>query len=207
MSRRLLVPLMALVLIGLVPGLASAATAPSPTAVSVKSVSYSGTGCPTGSVGFSFSADRTSLTLIFDSLVATTGPGVAAAEKSKACKLALNVVYPGAFKYAVSSIDYNGFVQAPSGSTAEHRLTGAFEGLAAQPTSGVTFRGPISRDYLLSNALPAAGLVWSPCGRPVPLNLVDQVRVTAPATARAQLGNSSIDGKVKVTLRLSWRSC
>src|SRR5690606_5732798 len=88
---------------------------PNPREVYVHSISYGGSGCPQGSVGSSFSNDRKSFTLIFDSFVAYSGAGVPITEARKNCQLNINLRLPNGFSYSVASFDYRGYVSLPRG--------------------------------------------------------------------------------------------
>jgi hypothetical protein len=182
-------------------------SAPNPNEVYVQSISYGGTGCPQGSVGSSFSNDRQSFTLIFDSFVASAGPGVPLPESRKNCQLNVNIHLPGGFSYSVATFDYRGYVQLPAGATAEQKSTYYFQGESAQASAGSRFSGPVAKDYLSRDTLGLAALVWMPCGRVVPVNINAQVRVTAPAGQQAQMTTDSIDGKVRQILGLQFRRC
>jgi hypothetical protein len=186
-------------------GLALATPEIDPSQIYLSSISYGGTGCPQGSVGSSFSNDRQSFTLIFDSFVASTGPGVPLPESRKNCQLNLNVHMPQGFSYSIATFDYRGYVQLPAGATAEQKSIYYFQGEAAQASAGTRFSGPVSKDYLSRDTLGV--VAWMPCGRIVPVNVNAQVRVTAPAGQQAQITTDSIDGKVRTILGLQYRNC
>jgi len=181
--------------------------APDPTKVYVQSVTYGGTGCPSGSVGTSISNDRQSLTLIFDSFVASTGPGVPVTESRKNCQLNVNLRYPSGFQYSITTFDYRGFVQLPVGAVAEQKATYYFQGEFKQGNSGTKFTGPVSKDYLVRDTVPTVSVVWSSCSRVVPMNVNAQVRIFAPSGTSAQITTDSVDAKVTTILGISWREC
>lgn len=180
---------------------------PSPSQVYVRSITYGGSGCPQGTVGSSFSNDRKSLTLIFDRFTASMGSGIPVTENRKNCQLNINIVIPQGFSTAVATVDYRGYVQLPAGSTAEQKSTMYFQGEVKQASAGVSFRGPIAKDYLSRDTIPFASVVWMPCGRTVPLNINAQTRLIGSASTRAQITTDSIDGKVKIILGLQYRRC
>jgi len=72
---------------------------PDPSKVWISDFTYSGTGCPDGTVSLVFSDDRSTLTLIFDTYIATLGPGVSISESRKYCQLYIDIRYPGGFQY------------------------------------------------------------------------------------------------------------
>jgi hypothetical protein len=175
--------------------------------VTIQSITYGGTGCPQGSVGSSFANDRQSFTLIFDSFVASAGPGVPATDNRKNCQLNIYMKWPQGFTFAVNTIDYRGFVQLPAGATAEQKATYYFQGELQQVSSGTKFTGPVSKDYVSRDTFPVGSLVWAPCGRVIPVNVNAQVRLTTPPGQQGQITTDSIDGKVKQIYNLSWQRC
>ncbi|MGH9224732.1 MAG: DUF4360 domain-containing protein [Acidimicrobiales bacterium] len=78
----------------------AAQAAPDPDAFYVETLGYAGTGCPQGSVGQSFSDDRTTFTMIFDVFVASTGPGVPVSESRKDCQVDLSLHVPPGMAWA-----------------------------------------------------------------------------------------------------------
>lgn len=107
--------------------------------VTIRGVTYGGTGCPQGSVGTQISSDRTIVTLIFDSYVASIGPGVAITESRKNCQLNVDIKYPGGFQYSVLSADYRGYASLQKGVSGSLKSTYYFSGQSAQvrPSSSV----------------------------------------------------------------------
>jgi len=181
---------------------------PNPNEVHLKSISYGGTGCPQGSVGSSFSDDRTSFTLLFDAFVASSGPGVAVTEGRKNCQLALNIHVPNGFSYSVATFDYRGYVQLPAGVSAEQKSTYYFQGEQLQASGATRFAGPVAKDYLSRDTIPLAAMVWSKCNKVVPININAQVRLLGAGPGKqAQITTDSIDGKVQHILGLQFRKC
>ena len=196
----------------LVAGLALAPAAaqaqdPNPNEVYVQSITYGGTGCPTGSIGNSFSNDRKTFTLIFDSFIASSGPGVPVTENRKNCQINVNLHLPQGFSYSVANYDYRGYVGLPAGVQAEQKSTYFFQGDTKQASGGSRFTGPVNKDYLVRDTLGLAALVWSPCGRTVPLSINAQVRITGNTSQAAQITTDSIDGKVRHILGLQFFPC
>lgn len=95
-------------------------------------VSYGGTGCPQGSVASIISDDRQTMTLIFDSYVASIGKGVAVTENRKNCQLNIDLHYPGGFQYSIFSADYRGYAALDKGVTGTQKSTYYFSGQSAQ---------------------------------------------------------------------------
>lgn len=181
------------------------ADSPNPNEIYVQSISYGGTGCPQGTVGSSFSDDRKTFTLIFDSFVASSGPGVPVTENRKNCQLNVNLHVPQGFTFAVHTFDYRGYVQLPASVTAEQKSIYYYQGETKQASASTRFTGPVAKDYLSRDTL--ANVAWMPCARVAPLNINSQVRLTGATNQQAQITVDSIDGKSRTILHLTWRPC
>jgi len=184
-------------------------TSPDPKQVYIKSIVYGGTGCPQGSLGSYISADRQTFTLLFDSYVASIGPGVAITENRKNCQINIDLAYPGGFQYSIFNTIYRGYVALDAGVNARQEATFYFSGQSAQVSTGVNFKGPTSSDYTTTDALPLTSTVWSPCGASTALNINSQVRLTQPAgaTGTGQITDDSIDGKIAFVVGVQWQTC
>lgn len=173
----------------------------------IKSLSYDGSGCPAGTIGQSISSDRQTFTLIFDQYVATLGPSIPVTENRKNCHVNINLHVPNGFQYAVTSVQYRGYVQLSAGATATQSSTFHFASFTKQATSSNAFAGPVSKDYLVNEDMPLTSVVWSPCGRQVPLNINAQIRLSGGGTSNGQMTTDSMDGKVKHILGIQYREC
>ena len=190
------------------------AAGPDPAKPYITSIGYSGTGCPQGSVGQSFSNDRLMFTLIFDNFGASTGPGVLVTETKKNCIVNLTLQLPRGSSTWVQTSLVRGYVQLPAGQTAA--LTSittlanpAGEGRdgedpedgsgVSRRTSRTDFKGAISKDYTAAEG--HAYQVQTGCGREQPstrtlsLNYTLQV---SPGPTVAQATVDSLDGMMVV---------
>ena len=113
-------------------GSQSFGAAPNASQVQMTGVTYGGTGCPSSSVGSAVSADRTTMTLIFDDYVASIGGGAPITESRKNCQLNLNLQYPGGFQYSVFSADYRGYAYLDQGVSGSQKSIYYFSGQTAQ---------------------------------------------------------------------------
>ncbi|KUJ19422.1 uncharacterized protein LY89DRAFT_642471 [Mollisia scopiformis] len=189
---------------------APAPTSPAPPAgqVSIKSITYGGTGCPQGSVGSFISDDKQTFTLIFDNYVASIGPGVAVTENRKNCQINLDLSYPSGFQYSVFNTVYRGYVGIDAGVTARQQSTFYFSGQSAQCSTGTNFSGPKSGDYSVTDSLPLTSVVWSPCGASTALNINSQVRLASTSTSgTGQITDDSVDGKITFVVGVQWQTC
>jgi uncharacterized protein DUF4360 len=183
------------------------AAGPDPREVYVESITYGGTGCPQGTVGQSISDDRTVFTLIFDSFVATLGPGIKLTESRKNCQINLNLHWPNGWSFTLVPLDFRGFVGAGPGVVAEQKSIYYFQGEIAQTSASSRFSGPIARDFGVSDTVAVNSEMWAPCGRIVPLNINAQVRLSGNPLTPAQITTDSIDGKFKLIFGFQWKHC
>jgi len=183
--------------------------APAPGQVQIRGVTYGGTGCPQGSVGSQISDDRSVMTLIFDSYIASIGPGIAITEQRKNCQLNVDLLYPGGFQYSILSADYRGYASIDKGVTGVLKSTYYFSGQTAQSSTEYDFQGPIAgADYLKHDQADSTSVVWSPCGASGLLNINSQVRLTSTnASASGLLTTDSTDLSFKTVVYVQWRTC
>jgi len=183
-----------------------AASAPGPGQVTIQNVGYGGSGCPQGSVSTIFSGDLTTLTMIFDSYIASLGPDIAVTENRKNCQLNLDVRYPAGFQYSIFSADYRGYAKLDAGVTGVQKSTYYFSGQSEQISAQTTFKGPLTKDYNERDEMDV--VTWSPCGNAGAVNINSQVRLTSTnPKASGLLTADSVDLKFKQILSIRWRSC
>jgi len=179
---------------------------PNPTQVYINGITYGGTGCPQGSVGSFISADKQTFTLIFDEMVASSGPGTTITDQRKNCQLNIDLQYPSGFQYSVLNTDFRGYAYLPKATdTGVQQATYYFSGSSAQASTSTTFKGPTDGDYSVTDAIPFTSTIWSPCGAALPLNINTQVRLTG--TDASQLTQDSADGKVTFVVGVQWQKC
>jgi hypothetical protein len=81
------------------------------------------------------SSDRTIVTLIFDSYVASIGPGIPVTDSRKNCQLNVDIKYPGGFQYSILSADYRGYASLESGVSGVLKSNYYFSGQSEQVRS------------------------------------------------------------------------
>ncbi|OAL57312.1 hypothetical protein IQ07DRAFT_607431 [Pyrenochaeta sp. DS3sAY3a] len=175
--------------------------------VKIRGVSYGGTGCPQGTMSSQISADRSVVTLIFDSYIASIGPGIAVTEQRKNCQLNVDIEYPGGFQYSILSADYRGYAAIQKGVTGTLKSTYYFSGQTAQSSTEYSFVGPVNGDYLKHDEADSTSVVWSPCGATGMLNINSQVRLTGSGTATGLLTTDSTDLKFTQVVYVQWQKC
>jgi hypothetical protein len=182
------------------------ASGPDPNEVYIESLTYGGSGCPRGTVGYSISNDRQIFTLIFDKYIASIGPGIPVTENRKNCQLNIRMHYPQGWQYAVLSSQFRGYAQLDAGITGTHKSTYYFSGEVDQVSATCDFRGPTARNYLVNAEIGT--VAWSPCASTYALNINSQLRLySSKPGASGMLTNDSQDGKWRNILGFQWRHC
>ena len=114
---------MSLFVSALIASALAAAPGPNPSQTYIAGLTYGGTGCPPGTVASSFSPDRTTFTMIFDSFIASSGPGVPVTDSRKNCQINVDMRYPSGWSYSIVSVDYRGYASLPAGVSATQKAT------------------------------------------------------------------------------------
>jgi Domain of unknown function (DUF4360) len=87
--------------------------------VAIAATSYSGSGCPKGSVSSILSDDRTVVTFGFDKFQALIGPKAKSSDSSKNCEIKLGLSYPSEFQLSIVRATYHGYIRLDDGVTAK----------------------------------------------------------------------------------------
>ncbi|TAQ89978.1 hypothetical protein B7494_g1726 [Chlorociboria aeruginascens] len=193
--------------LGVTSTVTATAAGPNPTEVYINSIAYGGTGCPQGSVGSFISTDLSTFTLIFDSFVASIGPGVAITSERVNCQLNIDLQYPSGFQYSILDTEFRGYVGIDKGVTAVQAATYYFTGSSSQASVSTTFAGPQDGDYAITDSVPFTSTIWSPCGSALPLNIDSQVRLSSTvSTGTGEITDDSIDGKITFVVGVTWET-
>ncbi|KAL2266834.1 hypothetical protein VTJ83DRAFT_6186 [Remersonia thermophila] len=184
-------------------------TAPSGHEIEIKGFTYGGSGCPAGSIGYMFSDDRTTLTLLYDEFIAAAGEGTQVKDRRKNCQLNLKLHYPQGWQFSIFRADYRGHVTLPKGATGTATANYFFSGGAGQITTKGVWKGPIDQDYTKTDNFTLESYVpWSPCGASGMLNINSAIQVTPLDLKKpALLTAESTDLTFKQIAYLQWRKC
>lgn len=171
--------------------------------------------------------------MIFNSYVASIGPGVSVTENRKNCQLNLDITYPGGFQYFVFSANYRGYAAIDKGVTGALKSTYYISGQTAQviiPQSKFSeqkvllfpeiwiqpidrpaeydFVGPVDSDYLKYDTADSTPVIWSPCGAEGMLNINSQVRLTSTnSSSSSLLTTDSPYAKSTQIVYVNWQTC
>ncbi|KAF2469435.1 uncharacterized protein BDR25DRAFT_228905 [Lindgomyces ingoldianus] len=186
---------------------------PDPSQITIIDSSYSGNGCPQGSVSTSTSPDKTVITYGFDQFQTYIGPGTKPADHSKNCQLHLNLKYPGGFQYSVVDATYHGWARMDAGVTGSFITSYYFSQDAAKTSTtrmtatggGALLNGQV---YTKQDKIETTATVWSPCGTTGILNINNRVSLTSTnSSASGELSNDDATVAFTQQLHVSWRTC
>ncbi|KAK3372265.1 hypothetical protein B0H63DRAFT_527117 [Podospora didyma] len=189
------------------------ADAPDPSQIQILSATFSGNGCPQGTVSTSISPDKTVITFGFDKFQTYIGPGYNPTEKTKNCQLHLSLKYPGGFQFSVVESTYHGYALLEKGVTGTFYSTYYFSQDAKATTTtqtsisggGIWASGQV---YTKSDTIPTASYIFSPCGANGILNINNRIALTS--TNNTAIGEvTDDDATVAFTqqLNINWRKC
>ncbi|KAJ3277163.1 hypothetical protein HDV01_000215 [Terramyces sp. JEL0728] len=183
-----------------------------PGEVAIKQITYQGDGCPQGSVAAIISDDATVFTLLYSSFVATSGPGVPAAQNIQQCTVIIDLNHAHSYTYTALSLDHRGYVSVPQGLSAELSTSHFFTAEPKNPNFHSVFVGPYDDDYLVttSNSAPE----HSGCAQKSKVRVKSTIRLFAGDTSAlaGYISGDSLDGNlndksIKQAFKLDWKKC
>jgi len=185
---------------------------PPPQQVSIASASYSGNGCPQGSVSSVISDDKSVVTFGFDRFQAIIGPKAAQSERSKNCQIHLNLRYPSGFQLSLMEATYHGYVRLDDGVSASFISSYYFSQNAGNTASSrADLRGAEYKSgkiYEKKDSIEHGSTVWSPCGANGILNVNNRIGLSS-TNNRGEGEISKDDATFKFTQKVhfQWRRC
>jgi len=185
---------------------------PTGSQVTIQDSTYSGSGCPQGSVSTILSEDHTAITLGFDSFQVFIGPNVKPQDKSKNCAIHLGIRYPGGFQLSVVDATFHGYARLDDGVTASLYTTYFFSHAASKTANSRSeLRGSQYRNgkmYDKTDVIEMASTVWSPCGSNGLLNVNNRIAlVSSNNNAQGELSTDDATIKFSQKLAVQWRRC
>jgi hypothetical protein len=97
----------------------SAQNSPPPASIRISGVSYSGSGCPQGSVSSMIADSKDLVTFGFDKFQATIGPGSPQGSSRKNCNINLQLIFGDGYQMAVAETVYHGYTRLDDGVNAK----------------------------------------------------------------------------------------
>jgi hypothetical protein len=179
-----------------------------PDNVSIRSIRYSGPGCPQGSADVALFNNNTAFVITYNEFLAEASPGLPLSAGNKFCTVILDIQHPPGWSYTVGSIVYRGNAVLADDVTARFAANYSFPG-TLQARGQVFLSGPLNNDFILPQNFSLE--IWQPrcSGGALPLT----VRGTAAIdTTRAPTGSGIIrveqqDGTFDMICNLRWRRC
>lgn len=171
-------------------------------------VAMAGSGCRPGTADVAVSPDNKAFTAIYSEYLAQAGPGIPAAEGRKNCQLNVLVHVPQGFTFAIAKVDYRGYGSLATGSTAVQRANYYFQGMTQSTFVNHPLAAPLDDNWIASDEVPVAAMVWHPCGELRNLNINTELRVTkGPSSNTSFVTMDSTDGSIQTTYHFAWRTC
>lgn len=174
--------------------------------VSIKTVSYGGSGCPTGSVDATLGADASNVNLAFDSLVAFVSEGVPIDESRKSCVATITLQLPReAMHFAVQQAEFRGFVDLDDKVTAQMKSTVYTP--RTEPVDFLnTWQGSLSENFRVTDATDKPVFSIN-TGDTVTLEVVVDARADNSNNTKGQglLATDTINRNTTIVLGLQWR--
>jgi hypothetical protein len=194
-----------------------------PSSVTVRSITYGGTGCGQGTLNITVQKNGQVLGLDFSDMVALIGPNVDVTNNRKDCQINFDLLYPAGFQYQVLSSDFHGYAYLDSGVTGTVQSTYYYSGSTDQVCSlssvvririlkmltrlqdvqSATITGPVNAHYTKHD--DEGILIWSPCGTEAMLNVKSSVALTGSGSGA--LTQDKTSAKFTTYVNLRWQQC
>lgn len=184
-----------------------AALADAPTGVTIRSVQYSGNGCPEGTVASYITEDAKVFQLGFDQFMAESFAGSLPSDRYKACNILVGLHIPGGWQYSIFKVDYRGYADVDAGLTGTLRSQMSFAAVPGISTLVSNFRGPVSTSYRRVHDVDLESIVWSPCGIDRPLSIKASVALSGDRNRNGLMTVDTATGEFQTLYHLQWQRC
>ena len=139
--------------------------------------------------------------------MAEAGEGTGKRIDRKSCNMAIPVHVPQGLSVSLFKLDYRGFVSTPSGGNARLSVNYFFAG-SRGPRVVRNFPGSFDDEYLFTDNLQAAAVVWSKCGQDVNLRINSSMMARSNSSMESALGTvDSVDVESGLKYHLKWKRC
>ncbi|MDI6104101.1 DUF4360 domain-containing protein [Actinoplanes sp. NEAU-A12] len=181
---------------------------PPPDRIIIELVAMAGSGCAPGTADVAISPDNTAFTAIYSNYLAQAGPGIPVTENRKNCQLNVLVHAPQGFTFAIAKADYRGYGFLKRGAVAQQRANYYFQGMSQGSFANHRIPAPYDDNWIATDEVPVAALVYRPCGERRNLNINTELRVTrGTSTDVSYLTMDSTDGSIETIYHLAWKRC
>jgi hypothetical protein len=173
--------------------------------IGLQVVTINGTGCPNGTVAVRLAPDATAFSIDFvDTRVTPT-------QRDANCQLALRLIPPIDYTYAITRVDYSGESELEGTESGTWSSRFSFQG---SPTIGPVWSYTVPNvggwtDWHTTQVIPAGSEVYQPCDTRPNLNISGRLRIVTTSTDR---GSDSMvdlhnDEGPSTVYHLTWAKC
>ncbi|WFE19680.1 DUF4360 domain-containing protein [Solwaraspora sp. WMMD937] len=171
-------------------------------------VAMAGSGCRPGTADVAVSPDNTAFTTIYSDYLVQAGPGISVTEGRRNCQLNVLVHAPAGYTFAIVKVDYRGYGLLSPGAIATQRANYYFQGMTQGTFSSHPIPAPLDDNWMVSDEVPIASVVWHPCGEIRNLNINTELRLSkGSSTDVSFLTMDSTDGSIETLYHLAWQPC
>ncbi|WP_428983223.1 DUF4360 domain-containing protein [Phytohabitans maris] len=183
-------------------------TPPPADEVVIDLIAMAGSGCRPGTADVAVSPDNTAFTVIYSDYLAQAGPGIPVADGRKNCQINVLVHVPQGFTFAIAKVDHRGYALLESGASAIQRANYYFQGMSQGSFTTHPLSAPLDDNWIATDEVEVAALVWRPCGELRNLNINTELRVNrGSSTGTSFVTMDSTDGDIETVYHFKWQRC
>lgn len=181
---------------------------PPPDKVVIDLVAMAGSGCRPGTADVAVSPDNTAFTTIYSDYLVQAGPGIPVTDGRRNCQLNVLVHAPAGYTFAIVKVDYRGYGLLNRGAVASARANYYFQGMTQSTFSNHPIPAPLDDNWMVTDEVPIASVVWHPCGEMRNLNINTELRLSRGSSSGTNfLTMDSTDGSIQTMYHLAWQPC
>jgi len=177
--------------------------------INIKSVSVTGTGCPSKSADVTFDPALQAFVVDFSKYTAQTGPApLGPGDSRKNCKITLDVGFTQGYSFAILATDLEGFAELDAGVTGKATTDMSFVGGTGKPHCELDFKGPFDNEFDLP-CNPDV-ITYSTCGPAsaiLNINTAVSLNPLAPGPKKGLIGVDDFQGYLRQVFHVNWRRC
>ncbi|MGN9910182.1 DUF4360 domain-containing protein [Phytohabitans sp. LJ34] len=171
-------------------------------------IAMAGSGCRPGTADVAVSPDNTAFTVIYSDYLAQVGPGLPVADGRKNCQINVLVHVPQGFTFAIAKVDHRGYALLERGASAMQRANYYFQGMTQGSFVTHPITAPLDDNWIATDEVEVAAMVWRPCGELRNLNINTELRVNkGTSTGTSFVTMDSTDGDIRTVYHFNWRRC
>ncbi|MFV2103439.1 DUF4360 domain-containing protein [Micromonospora sp. LOL_024] len=171
-------------------------------------VAMAGSGCRPGTADVAVSPDNTAFTTIYSDYLVQAGPGIPVTDGRRNCQLNVLVHAPAGYTFAIVKVDYRGYGLLNRGAIASTRANYYFQGMTQSTSSNHAIPAPLDDNWMVTDEVPIASVVWHPCGELRNLNMNTELRLSRGSSSGTSfLTMDSTDGSIQTMYHLAWQPC